>query len=177
MSDYIVTLTKGGKKLETMNVVLNHLIKGQSCSLYGDRRAGKTTLALKVRKELEQLGFKVIYIDCGLIYQQEYLWRMMVDKFSLDYAGQFNKMDYYEFTKALKNNSNRKLLILDEFELLIANKNISVDVFNFLRAIANPEINLIYMTISEISICDLMIKKFEFVGSPFWNIFTEHYVS
>lgn len=162
--------------MEIINNVLNDLKKGQSCSLYGNRRSGKTTLALNIMKDLQKLGFKVAYIDCGLIDEPIDLWRMIIYKFSLNYTWQFNKIDNYEFIKALENDCTKKILILDEFELLVANKNISVDVFNFLRGIANPNINVVYMTISEKSICDLMIKKVKFIGSPFFNIFTEHQI-
>lgn len=154
--------------------VLNDLKKGQSCSLYGNRRTGKTTFALMIKKELKKLGFKVVYIDCGLICKQIDLWRMIIDKFSLNYSSKSVDIDYYEFVKALENDNSRKVLILDEFELLVSNPNITVDVFNFLRGLANPEINLIYMTISAKSISNLMNKDIRFIGSPFFNIFAEY---
>lgn len=99
----------------------------------------------------------------------------MIKKFNLNYPNKFEELDF-EFTNAIENDNNKKLLILDEFELLVTNRNITADTFNYLRAIISPITNLVCVTISEKKLSDLMIEMIEFVGSPLWNIFTEYEV-
>lgn len=153
-----------------INNVISYIKKGQPICLYGNRRIGKTTLALEIKNELEKQGYKVAYIDCATITNENDLWKMILKRFSLNYNGQFKKLDY-DFTDAMENDQYNKVLILDEFELLINKEEISVNVFNYMRGLINPYIKLNYLFISEKPISDLMMSNINFIGSPLWNIF------
>lgn len=165
--------------------LLKRIYSGFKFSIYGQRRIGKTSLAFEIKRILENdkeekerlfgedIKYKVIYCDCGTVYEERDMWRKMINELEPSYdLRNFNKVDIVEFEKMLFKNEEKILFIWDEFEIMARNKNIKESFYNFFRGITNtsPKVNI--MVIGKNSIFDIESLYDHLIGSPFFNIFT-----
>ncbi len=82
-------------------------------------------------------------------------------------------LGFVEFKQAIKRMQETDLrlaYLLDEFELLVENKNLDRDFFAGLRSIAE-NYHVAYITATHIQLHELASHKSEVLGSPFFNIF------
>ena len=169
------------------NELIKGIYSGIKYSLYGQKRVGKTSLAFELTRILESMDgeksrilgndveYKVAYCDCGTILTEKDLWKKILKGLDLEYDFISDEIDYFYISEILLNNINvRKLIILDEFQIIASNNKIPQDFYNFLRGISNTNSLINYMTISKSPIFDIEQLYDHLIGSPFFNIFTKY---
>lgn len=168
--------------------ILGLLRNGQSVSLIGPRRIGKSSLLLhlcrsEVRKdfELDLPHALFVMLDCqelgGSPPEEVYETLLMSLSDTAEVAGltidQFQQPGTYRaLDRALHQISNRNIpvvFILDEFELLAANEHLTPYFFARLRGLTS-KYGLAYLTASQRPLFAITAEE-EILSSPFFNIF------
>jgi serine/threonine protein kinase len=177
---------------DSANQLANLISNGQSASIVGQRRFGKTSLLFSAynRADLtDRMGNNVlvfVFIDCGLLTtaDQDEIYRVLLEEIedTMDERG----LEFDDFRALGKDNItfrdverdlrrlSRKgyalVLLLDEFERLSLNEYVEVDFFTGLRALA-MRYPLVYITASREPLIELTYADESALTSPFFNIF------
>jgi len=163
---------------------LEMLGKGQSVSVIGPRKIGKTSLLFNIScpEVLQQHGLNptshlVVYFNCeglGDIKLEEFYTLILeeiatrADQQGVPLANPERPISYLEFERALRKAFDQKLrlaLLLDEFELLGENQDLGTELLSGLRALAT-KFDIAYLTVSQ-----RPLAAFTDYHSPFFNIF------
>jgi class 3 adenylate cyclase len=157
--------------------------KGQSVSVIGPRRIGKTSLLFHLSDSsvrggngfgLEQSLF--VYIDGEMLggLSRLDILQLMIQEIALQ-AGKESVIrevtDHHSFEQALRGivkPGQQLVYLIDEFESLGKNPNLEADFFSFLRGLT-VRYNLAYVTTSQVPLIALMEEGQ--LSSPFFNIF------
>jgi DNA-binding winged helix-turn-helix (wHTH) protein len=163
---------------------LEMLSQGQSVSVIGPRKIGKTSLLFHISRAevMRQHGLDpnyhlLVYFTCegmGDLTLQEF-YTLILEEVA-NRAAQYGyhlsiperPVSYQEFERAIREAFDQKLrlvLLLDEFEQLSNNPNLGVDLLSGLRALAT-EFDIAYLTVSR-----RPLATFTEDHSPFFNIF------
>ena len=173
------------RRLETRHA-LRMLSNRQSVSVIGPRKIGKTSFLFHLRRPevmrehgLDPSRFVCVYINCedlGRLGQQA-LYALLAGEITeqarlqgYDVAMPERPVSHLEFERAIARVFERDLtlvLIFDEFELLSKNKNLHLEFFSGLRALAT-RFGLAYLTCSRRPLLGL---PHTLDYSPFFNIF------
>jgi DNA-binding winged helix-turn-helix (wHTH) protein len=163
---------------------LGMLRRGQSVSIIGPRKIGKTSLLFYISRQevMQQHGldpsrYLLVYFNCeGLeSLKQEEFYTLVLEEVAARAAQQGYTLDspqrpvsYVEFKRVLRKAFGRKLklaLLLDEFELLSKNRNLGMELLSGLRAVAT-DLDAAYLTVSR-----RPLAAFTEHHSHFFNIF------
>lgn len=160
----------------------------QSISIVGERKIGKSSLLYYVFQsgvEKRKLPCSEKYIfafvdfhECLGITVEEF-WKMLYSELKSKLPkgmGIRQVKDYKTFknmVKILENSGYRLILLFDEFDSIIENKNFEFDFFLSLRAMAN-RYDVAYISSTQKNLQDLSRK--DLFGSPFFNIFFPFYL-
>jgi len=182
-----------GREHET-GQALSLLGNGQSISLVGQRRIGKTSLFFHLAKPevcsrhgLNPNEHLFVYIDCGGLsnLDQPRLYRVLLEEVGdaladrnsspgpLEGLGEPGPITYRIFERALRGLIQRgwkPIILLDEFERLSHNPQLDPDFFSGLRALA-ARYPITYVTASKQSLLELTYADASMLSSPFFNIF------
>jgi len=179
-----------GREKET-RLLLNLAGHGQSVSVLGQRRIGKTSFLFHVSHPLTLQAhglstdqYIFVYIDCegrgqlteGDLYQlllkglasqvgMSNQWQAILGEDELPLASVFETC----LQQTLKA-GYRIIFLLDEFEAIINNRNLGPDFFSTLRRIAT-EHAVAYITVTKLSLLTLTNVEDSALSSPFFNIF------
>jgi len=173
---------------------LSLLGNGQSISLIGQRRIGKTSLLFHIadpevftRHGLRPDKHLFVYVDCGGMggLDQPGLYRVLLEEIgdaladkgqTPDQLGMLDEsrpMTYRGFERALRGlvrEGWKPILVLDEFDLMAHNPHLDPDFFSGLRALA-AKYSIAYVTASKRPLLDLTYADASTLSSPFFNIF------
>jgi hypothetical protein len=156
------------------------LRKGQSVAVSGPRRIGKTSLLFHIQDpvvhstrgfESDQTHF--LCLDGGMLDGlNEDCFYGAIDR---ALGGENEALTYQQFLDRLRNffqaaPSTRIILLIDEFELIAANPQFGLAMFNRLRGLAS-QYPLQYVTASKLPLWQLTVSNRETLSSPFFNIF------
>lgn len=170
---------------EELRTVFEALQKRESVSIVGQRRSGKTSLLYHLMTDQAHRAFGVdadhlvfVYLDpqLGIRDAQEFYRELLeglaaeVPSLSVSMA----EVSQRQVRAILKKLEPRRLvLLIDEFERIIANENFAVDFFSFLRGLSGKyEVRLVTSTIQRL--CDCCWGEWE--GSPLYNVFRTVYL-
>ena len=179
-----------GREYETTQM-LSLLGNGQSVSVVGQRRIGKTSLLFHLADAqiFTQYGLKAgehlfVYIDCGGLSNLDppKLYRLFLEEIDealaeiapaqrLEIPGA--DISYRNFERILRQfiRQNRKpIIILDEFEQMSRNPHLDPDFFSGLRALT-AKYPLAFVTASKYPLLNLTYANASALSSPFFNIF------
>ncbi|MEW6618408.1 MAG: hypothetical protein AB1422_03500 [bacterium] len=171
-----------GRQEEIKRIIMR-LNKGESSSIIGPRKIGKTSLLYQLihpSKLKEEYGVnpeEYIFAFIDLQGKREYTEAEMVNLFSTQIGRKENKASFESLAKGLKglkNNGQKTVFILDEFENMCENKKITSNFYGNLRSL-NQAFLCSYVTTSMKSLADLTDDK-EIKDSPFFNIFESIYL-
>lgn len=176
-----------GRKAE-VNQILGLFRNGQSVSIIGPRRIGKSSLLLhlcrpQVRQKMNLVAPEALFalVDCqelgGSPPEEVYeafvtsildaARRSSLELGSIERAGTYRSLD------RLLNNTHGKgtrvVLLLDEFELLAANERLTPYFFARLRGLTT-KYGLAYLTASQRPLFAITADE-KILSSPFFNIF------
>jgi hypothetical protein len=155
------------------------LRRGQSVALSGPRRIGKTSLMNHIQDEavcaandFPASQTRFLSLDGGLLdgLSEAYFYG------AIDRAlgGEHDAVEYAQLLDRLRTffrNATRKLAILiDEFELVAANPQFGLPLFNRLRGITS-QYPILFVTASRLPLWQLTLSNPETLSSPFFNIF------
>lgn len=176
-----------GRKAEIQEI-LGLLHNGQSVSLIGARRIGKSSLLLHLcrpeAKENAGKDFRTVFVnvDCqelgGSPAEEVYETFLIGLLDAADAEGidiervQHNPGTYRALDRALHQISRKHvipIMLLDEFELLAANQNLTPYFFARLRGLTT-KYGLAYLTASQRPLFSITAEE-EILSSPFFNIF------
>lgn len=182
-----------GREHET-GQALSLLGNGQSISLVGQRRIGKTSLLFHLADPVvfTQHGLSpsehlFVYIDCGGLssLDQPGLYRVLLEEVGdaladispgathFESALHLPIITYRSFERALRGliqQGWKPIILLDEFERLSRNPHLNPDFFSGLRALA-ARYSIAYVTASKQSLLELTYADASTLSSPFFNIF------
>lgn len=158
---------------------LADLIKqGQSVSLSGQRRIGKTSLLFHLAHPQvhEALGLgagfgRWVYLEGGSLDGLDEDWFYGAVDRAL--GGEVDAVPYSRFIerlRALAAEGLRLILLLDEFEVFAANPRFGPALFNRLRGLA-AQYPLTFITAAKYPLLQLTFAHPETLSSPFFNIF------
>jgi hypothetical protein len=176
-----------GRKVE-VDQILGLLRNGQSVSLIGPRRIGKSSLLLHICRPSVREAFQLhpphalfVMIDCqelgGSPPEEVYESLLLSLSDAAEAAGitveQFEQPGTYRtLDRALYQISSQNIpvvFILDEFELLAANRHLTPYFFARLRGLTT-KYGLAYLTASQRPLFSITAEE-EILSSPFFNIF------
>jgi hypothetical protein len=181
-----------GRERETKQI-LSLLGNGQSVSLVGQRRIGKTSLLFHLtdRDIFAPAGLNpnehlFVYIDCGGFsnLDQSALNRVFLEEIDdallernsadrLEILNNRQPITYRLFERTLRGLTRRgwkPIILLDEFERLSHNPHLDPDFFSGLRALA-AKYPIAYVTASKQPLLALTYADASTLSSPFFNIF------
>lgn len=178
-----------GRETETAQA-LSLLRNGQSVSVVGQRRIGKTSLlfhlanpAIFLAHGLDPAQHLFVYLDCGgwsnlppaEIFQ--FLLEEITDALPPQAAAKFpappGPLTYRAFERAIRGVTQqgwRPIFLLDEFERLSLNPTLDPDFFSGLRALS-ARYPIAYVTASKTPLLELTYANASALSSPFFNIF------
>lgn len=164
---------------------LEMLGRGQSISITGPRKIGKTSLLLHISRPevMQQHGLDpahhlAVYFNCEVLggVKLEEFYTLVLDEIAsrasqqgYDLAIPERPISYLEFERALRKIFDQKLrvaLLLDEFELLSSRRDLGEELLSGLRALAQKSY-VAYVTVSQRLLAVFTEKDY----SPFFNIF------
>ena len=176
-----------GRKRETEQM-LGLLCKGQSVSLIGPRRIGKSSFLLHLCRpqvhekwDISVDQFIFIYIDCQEIGDSsaDEIYDLLVDTLTTELENRDhiietppNQSGYRALDRRLNRLKRAGLqvaILFDEFELLAANEQLTPYFFARLRGLTT-KYGLAYLTASQRPLFDITADE-EILSSPFFNIF------
>lgn len=178
-----------GRALETARA-LQLLKNGQSISIVGSRKIGKTSLLLHLMDPqvctehgLDSDQYLFAYIGCETLGKLGKLdiYRVMLEEIihQLAFRGidlgpvgtDWENLQFHQFNRVIRELTGRglKLIFLfDEFECLGNNHRLDADFFSSLRSLTLH--SLAYVTASQDPLLELTVRG-EVLSSPFFNIF------
>lgn len=176
-----------GREAE-INQVLGLLRNGQSVSLIGPRRIGKSSLllhlchaAVRSPHSLDPPHALFVMLDCQEMAGSppEEVYELMLDGLlhaaaaaGLNVASAEQPGTYRALDRALQQVYQQRVsvvVLLDEFELLAANQHLTPYFFARLRGLTT-KYGLAYLTASQRPLFDITAEE-EVLSSPFFNIF------
>ncbi len=181
-----------GREQETRQI-LSLLGNGQSVSLVGQRRIGKTSLLFHLADRdifapasLNPNEHLFVYIDCGGLsnLDQPDLYRVFLEEINdallerdradrLDILTDSQPITYRLFERTLRGLTRqgwKPIILLDEFERMSHNPQLDPAFFSGLRALA-AKYPLAYVTASKYPLLALTYADASTLSSPFFNIF------
>jgi len=179
-----------GREQET-GQMLSLLANGQSVSLVGQRRIGKTSLLFHISNAqvLAKHGITAgeqffVYIDCGGLsdLDQPALYHVFLEEIgdtladvsaSVQLEIPDGPMTYRSFERTfrrLTRQGRKPIIMLDEFERMSRNPQLDPDFFSGLRALA-AKYPVAYVTASKHPLLELTYADASTLSSPFFNIF------
>ena len=121
------------------------LRSGQSIAISGSRRFGKTSLLFNISSPTISAQNQLLpsatcwaYLDGGMLYGLDEEW--FLGAIARNLGEERDSLKYGEFVERLRDlarNNIRLIVMLDEFELIAANPNFGVTLFNRLRGLAS----------------------------------------
>ena len=174
--------------------LLSLIANGQSISLVGQRRIGKTSLLFHIANPevFTQHGLRpeehvFAYVDCGGLgaLDQPGLYRVLLEEIGDALADKYQDphqlgmlddsqpMTYRGFERALRGlvrDGWKPILLLDEFDLMAHNPHLDPDFFSGLRALT-AKYSIAYVIASKRPLLDLTYADASTLSSPFFNIF------
>jgi hypothetical protein len=183
-----------------LNSILGRIITGQSTAIIGQPHIGKSSF-ISFMKEIE-LHKNVVgdtlnrtlfsEIDSHMVgddFNQCNFWEIVLNPFENLLQSEFLKKSYQnsknhnfdpftleQFFRSLENENRRYVLIIDEFDVLLAHPNLnSAEFFGSLRSLASRCSAFVLVISSRRSLHALNreTQKFNSYGSPYFNVFTE----
>ncbi len=153
--------------------------KGQSVSIVGPRRIGKSSLLLQLAGS-NRAGSShdhYVYFSCEGWSRTTpaSLHALLLEAIGAASLPTNSPMDYRTFRKGVLNAippGAHLVLLLDEFESLSANPNLDATFFSGLRALASTG-RVVFVTASARSLGWLTFAEPTALSSPFFNIFTQ----
>lgn len=176
-----------GREAE-INQILGLLRNGQSVSLIGPRRIGKSSLllhlchtAVRERMQLDSKHALFVLLDCQELAGSppEEVYELLLDGLleaaeragitvgAIDQPGTYRAID--RALQQIYQLSTSVVVLLDEFELLAANKHLTPYFFARLRGLTT-KYGLAYLTASQRPLFDITAEE-AVLSSPFFNIF------
>jgi DNA-binding winged helix-turn-helix (wHTH) protein len=169
-----------------VNQILKMLDKGQSVSIVGPRKIGKTSLLLHVSQleVMRQYGLDparhlVVYFNCegsGNLKPEEFYTLVLEQvvgraaQHGYSFDSPEHPVSYLEFERILRQVFDQELkltLLLDEFEVVSQNQNLGEEFLSGLRALVT-KFDVAYLTVSR-----RPLATFTEHHSPFFNIFLQ----
>lgn len=176
-----------GRQAE-INQILGLLRNGQSVSLIGPRRIGKSSLLLQLARPESRAPFNLaapqsifISIDCqefGGSPPEEIYEALLAELFNSPGKAYLtiNEVERFGSYRSLDRALNQLyqqgvsvVILLDEFELLAANRHLTPYFFARLRGLTT-KYGLAYLTASQRPLFDITADE-QILSSPFFNIF------
>jgi len=173
-----------GRTRET-SITLQMVKNGQSVSVIGPRRIGKTSLlfhlsdpTVRARSGLAPGQSSFVYIDGGRVgglSRPDTLRAMLQETVAQAHPVQIdipNVLDHRSFEQAIRElfrPGQQLVYLMDEFECLGQNQQLDADFFSFLRSLT-VRYDIAYVTASQTHLLGL-VDEGGFVSSPFFNIF------
>jgi ABC-type branched-subunit amino acid transport system substrate-binding protein len=127
---------------------------GNFCYVFNSRQMGKSSLRVRVKKNLETAGFKCVVISLdklgakGFTEEQWYnsLIKNIADKFdlqteSLSYLTPLDRLSYFFENKLLAENEQRIVIFIDEIDTVLSLDFPTDDFFAFIRFCYNERAN------------------------------------
>jgi class 3 adenylate cyclase len=173
--------------------ILGLLRNGQSVSIVGPRKIGKTSLLLhladpQVRAEhkLNSQRYLFAYVDAEALsgLHRSDIYRVMLEEIGRQLASADKNaviedvggsdLQFYQFGRIIRALSERgwKLVyLIDEFECLGKNQRLREDFFSGLRSLVLHDV--VYITASQKPLLELTLQE-DVLSSPFFNIFAAH---
>lgn len=152
---------------------------GQSVSVVGPRRIGKSSLLLHLVAHRRQEAGKdrYVYVNCEgwSAASPANLYALLLEAICRDAPATSDTLDYRRFRAGVLDAippPARLILLLDEFESLAANPGLDAGFFSGLRALASTG-RVVFATASARSLGWLTFAKPTALSSPFFNIFTQ----
>lgn len=162
----------------------------QCVSIVGERKVGKSSLLyyiLKSDRKKHELPHHEKYIFAYFSFQQclsvtvKEFWRMLYQELedklpdTIGIERVEDEETFENMAETLHNSGYRLILLLDELDKILKNKNFESDFLSYLRSIAeNPDYSVAYVISTKKSLEDLC--QIDLPGSPFFNIFTPIYL-
>lgn len=166
-----------------LKAIYTRIEGGQSVSLVGERRIGKSSLLNALEFERDQFEISpdfcfvpidMQYIaDCTTDIFQEYLLSRISEMAEVE-VGEPSRLSLQRVAANLGRQGRKLVVILDEFDVLIHNPKIPIEFFSFLRAWVS-EFQIPFVVASREGSIDQMAGD-EKTGSAFLNIFGTVYV-
>jgi class 3 adenylate cyclase len=186
-----------GRARETRRAI-QLLRNGQSVSVVGPRKIGKTSFLLHLADPRVQAEHGLASDNCLFVYisgeglgalPKSEIYRMMLEEAGNRLAekglglalGQAlagkgagrhrNALQFMHFARAIRGLTQRGMQIIylvDEFESLSSNPNLGEDFFSSLRSMTLHDV--VYVTASQAPLLDLTLRQ-DLLSSPFFNIF------
>jgi hypothetical protein len=171
-----------------INQILGLLRNGQSVSLIGPRRIGKSSLllhlchpAVRERLQLDPRRSLFVLLDCQELAGSppEEVYELLLDGLleaaerggiaveAADQPGTYRAID--RTLQQIYDQQANVVVLLDEFELLAANKHLTPYFFARLRGLTT-KYGLAYLTASQRPLFDITAEE-AVLSSPFFNIF------
>jgi len=178
-----------GRQAE-MNRILD-MLRGenpQSVSIVGERRIGKSSLAIRLHHALrEEDRMVTVFLDCAGLSRNCDTRGKFFGKLNRKFRGYRDRFigygdalftDYSSFEDFIEDetaNGYRFVIFMDEFEKLPRMRFADNSFFSNLRSLANRfETRLAYVTISQSSLKGLTHQVID--TSEFWNIFSQEII-
>jgi hypothetical protein len=170
-------------RVEELRNIYTRIQGGQSVSLVGERRVGKSSLLNAL--EFEREGFEIPseftfvpvdmqYIpDCNPEIFQKYLLSRISEIARIEVGGP-SRSSLEQAAKDLEREGRRLVVILDEFDVLVHNSLIPIEFFSFLRSWAT-QFQIPFVVASREGSID-QVAEDDKTGSAFLNIFGTIYV-
>lgn len=179
------------RELETRGA-LGLLCKGQSVSFVGPRRIGKTSLLLHILDPTTHSQFNVdsdrlclVLINCeswGRLESTAF-YELLLEHLERAIRGMGRRLvlpsrsaaptSYVTFeraSRAVMDQHVQLVFVFDEFEILSANPQLTVDFFSSLRGLATSH-NVAFVTVSTKPLLAITDAADSVLSSPFFNIF------
>jgi len=176
-------------RAKELRTAFNFLKNGQSVSIVGIRRIGKTSLLLQLANPdvAQKYGLDLqrrlfVYLDCNELTSQNragaYRRLLQAVQERLAERGQnmelgpaeIDQVTFAEHIRTLKRQGWQVIFLLDEFEQLGNNEHLDLDFFGMLRSQIVPPKGVVYVTAS-----GRPLKEITYKGradtSPFFNVF------
>lgn len=173
-----------GRARETA-IALQMVGNGQSISVIGPRRIGKTSLlfhladpAVRAEHGLAPEQSLFVYVDgeaLGGLSRSDILRFLLqetalgTDRAGIDVSQIVDHRSFEQALRGLVEPGQQLVYLIDEFECLGKNQNVDADFFSFLRSLT-VRFNVAYITASKIPLLELIDDGGQ-LSSPFFNIF------
>jgi hypothetical protein len=174
-------------RVEETREILRYTTRGQSVSIVGPRRIGKTSLLLHLRRSAPKVvrdnetRHLYLFLDCQRKYEasESDIYRWMWNEVLKEAGGTEEPHTTIgsaeEFERAVGElcaDGSKLTLLLDEFELMAANPQLDIGFFSHLRSltVTHP---VGFMTSSRKPLLDLEYSDRSVLGSPFFSIFDQ----